>query len=105
VVSNASRPVPIPPPPAAAPPPAAPTPLPQPPAEPAGGAGTSKIMGGDKNKSGLLVVLDDDQEMPASERFQKPGGARQTTSGIKVESFDEEEGKKSSPDLPDLPKL
>ncbi len=96
------RAVPIPPAPQMTPPPAPAAPLAPPPM-----SQTSKVMA-DKNKSGLLVVLDDDQEMPASEKFEKRPAANRTSSIVKVESFDEDEGKKSGGsgvDLPDLPKL
>lgn len=73
-------------------------------------------------RSGLLVVLDDDQEMPqqlASERIAKgqPGsgsGTRSSAKAIKVEGFAEEDPSKSGggvgggdegPKLPELPRL
>lgn len=66
-------------------------------------------------RSGLLVVLDDDQDMPqqlASERIAKgdPGhgsGTRTGTTAIKVEGFEDDEKKDDGdgPRLPDLPVL
>lgn len=63
-------------------------------------------------RSGLLVVLDDDQEMPpqlASERISKGTGTGSATrsSAIKIESFAEEGGKDEGGDLklPELPPL
>jgi type IV pilus assembly protein PilM len=68
------------------------------------GAGTSKVMS-DKYKSGLLVVLDDDQEMPASEKFERrSGSSARSSSQLKVENFDDDE-KGGQADLPELPKI
>ncbi len=61
----------------------------------------------DNNRSGLLVVLDEDQEMPPSERHERgtASGKRQTQS-LKVESFDEDdESQDKTGNLPELPKL
>ena len=95
--------VPLPAPPSAAAPPMT---TPPPMGEPLG-AGTSRVAGDDRYKSGLLVVLDDDQEMPQSERLERRNA--RSSQVVKVESFDEDEGKKkgggNSVDLPDLPKL
>jgi len=102
---DSPRNVPLPPPPAAAlpmntAPPITPAPLP---------ATMPPVISGDERyKSGLLVVLDDDQEMPTSEKFERR--ATRSSSVVKVESFDEEDGgekRKSGTqvDLPDLPKL
>jgi hypothetical protein len=91
----------LPPPPSAAmPPPAAPLVTPLPPT-----GGDSRASGDERYKSGLLVVLDDDQEMPASERLERRGV--RSSQMVKVESFDEDDPKKGSGnqvDLPDLPK-
>jgi type IV pilus assembly protein PilM len=86
-----------------APPPMTPPPMtPPPPLAEAPGGGTSKIMA-DKYKSGLLVVLDDDQEMPQSEKFErKTGSNTKSSSSLKVENFDEDD---KGTDLPELPKI
>nr|MBA3710291.1 hypothetical protein [Planctomycetota bacterium] len=64
--------------------------------------GSSKIIP-DKYKSGLLVVLDDDQEMPQSEKFErKTGSNTKSSSSLKVENFDEDD---KGTDLPELPKI
>jgi type IV pilus assembly protein PilM len=60
----------------------------------------------DPTRSALLVVLDEDQEMPPSERHE-----RSTSSGsrpsqvLKVESFEEDDTNEKSGGLPELPKL
>jgi type IV pilus assembly protein PilM len=60
----------------------------------------------DPTRSALLVVLDEDQEMPPSERHE-----RSTSSGsrpsqvLKVESFDDEDSNDKSGGLPELPRL
>ncbi len=62
----------------------------------------------DNNRSGLLVVLDEDQEMPPSERHERGTSAapKRPTQTLKVESFDEdEENQDKSGNLPELPKL
>jgi hypothetical protein len=59
----------------------------------------------DPTRSALLVVLDEDQEMPPSERHE-----RSTSSGVrssqvlKVESFEDDDGNNSD-GLPELPRL
>jgi type IV pilus assembly protein PilM len=83
-----------------------PTPLPE---QTHPGGSTSRIIA-DKNKSGLLVVLDDDQEIPTSEKFEKRSAtSTQTKTGskFKVESFDDDDDKQTRApvDLPELPKL
>lgn len=79
---------------------------PPPPAEPLSNR-DSRAGGDERYKSGLLVVLDDDQEMPKSERLERRGV--RSSQIVKVESFDEDEDQKksggSAVDLPDLPKL
>jgi type IV pilus assembly protein PilM len=62
----------------------------------------------DNHRSGLLVVLDEDQEMPPSERHERgtSTGGKRPTQTLKVESFDEDdEARDKSGDLPELPKL
>jgi type IV pilus assembly protein PilM len=61
----------------------------------------------DNNRSGLLVVLDEDQEMPPSERHERgTSTGKRPTQTLKVESFDEEEeNQDKSGNLPELPKL
>jgi type IV pilus assembly protein PilM len=61
----------------------------------------------DNNRSGLLVVLDEDQEMPPSERHERgTSTGRRPTQTLKVESFDEDdEAQDKSGNLPELPKL
>jgi hypothetical protein len=100
--------VPLPPPPAAAAPLPPPAVMPPPATTPAPASATPKVTGDERYKSGLLVVLDDDQEMPTSEKFERRSA--RSSSVVKVESFDEEDSgdkKKSGTqvDLPDLPKL
>jgi len=60
-----------------------------------------------QDKSGLLVVLDDDQELPASERheFGTSTGKRRTTNVYKIESFEDDDDSKGQKKLPDLPKI
>ncbi len=91
----------LPPPPTLMPPPAAPVSTPTSLVT----GSDARIAGDERFKSGLLVVLDDDQEMPSSERLER----RSTRSSqvVKVESFDEDEehkGGSNQVDLPDLPK-
>jgi type IV pilus assembly protein PilM len=61
----------------------------------------------DPTRSALLVVLDEDQEMPPSERHERGGGSSNRPSQVlKVESFEEDdEGKDKSGGLPELPRL
>ena len=61
----------------------------------------------DNNRSGLLVVLDEDQEMPPSERHERgTSTGKRPTQTLKVESFDEDdEAQDKSGNLPELPKL
>jgi type IV pilus assembly protein PilM len=62
----------------------------------------------DVNRSGLLVVLDEDQEMPPSERHERgtSTGGKRPTQTLKVESFDEDdESQDKSGNLPELPRL
>jgi type IV pilus assembly protein PilM len=66
-------------------------------------AGSSDTPIPESQRSGLLVVLDEDQEMPPSERHDVSSVRR---SGIlKVESFEEEDDQGSRTALPELPKL
>ncbi|MBA2481033.1 MAG: type IV pilus assembly protein PilM [Planctomycetes bacterium] len=82
--------------------PAAPPQLTPPPLAGAPAGGSSKIIA-DKYKSGLLVVLDDDQEMPQSEKFERRTGSNtKSSSSLKVENFDEDD---KGTDLPELPKI
>ncbi len=61
---------------------------------------TTATLLNDKNKTALLVVLDDEQEMPQSERIQKP--VQRKSQVLQMEGFkDDDQGT----DLPDLPKL
>jgi hypothetical protein len=119
------------PPPMAAPPPIAPPPfMTPPPATPARGIvdldepmpgqtderqSTESILN-DPTRSALLVVLDEDQEMPPSERIERPtttgtsSGTKRASQVLKVESFDDDEdddggGKDKSGRLPELPRL
>jgi type IV pilus assembly protein PilM len=56
----------------------------------------------DPTRSALLVVLDEDQEMPPSERHEKPNRPSQV---LKVESFEEDDSGDKSGGLPELPRL
>lgn len=70
--------------------------------------GTSFLNSPDGGKSGLLVILDDDQDMPQSERIERPVTGKQGKQPtIKLESFEDEGGQAggSNPGLPQLPKL
>jgi type IV pilus assembly protein PilM len=60
----------------------------------------------DPTRSALLVVLDEDQEMPPSERHER-GKANRPSQVLKVESFEEDDegNKDKSGGLPELPKL
>ena len=93
-----------------APPPAAiamPPPARFPTPKPVGEPGTSQIIASDEaSRSGLLVVLDDDQDIPAvaSERLEKgTGTVSQPRQSVRIEEFDEDEG--DQPKLPQLPPL
>ncbi len=118
------------PPPMTAPPPMVPPPfMTPPPAAPARGVidldepmpgqteerqSTESILN-DPTRSALLVVLDEDQEMPPSERIERPmtsgtgSGTKRASQVLKVESFDDDEDdggpKDKSGRLPELPKL
>ncbi len=65
----------------------------------------------ESNRSGLLVVLDEDQEMPPSERHERGTISRNSpivgSSLLRVEGFnvDDESDKEPSGGLPELPKL
>jgi len=65
----------------------------------------------ENQRSGLLVVLDEDQEMPPSERHERgntssSAGIKRPTQTLKVESFDDDEGAQDkSGNLPELPRL
>ncbi len=72
--------------------------IPPPAGEPPRNVASTEFFNTDQNKSGLLVILDDDQDMPASERIDKPPTGRSPT--IKLEHFEDED-----PDLPQLPKI
>lgn len=80
------------------PPPAATEIAPPPTEEPPRQVASTEFFNTDQNKSGLLVILDDDQDMPASERVQKGTGTHKQT--IKLDNFEDDE-----PDLPKLPKI
>jgi type IV pilus assembly protein PilM len=56
----------------------------------------------DPTRSALLVVLDEDQEMPPSERHERQIRPSQI---LKVESFEDEDESNKSGGLPELPKL
>jgi len=103
---------------------AAPPPAPvftPPPAAPVGGLGildldqpmegsedspsTDAILS-DPTRSALLVVLDEDQEMPPSERHERttsPGN--RPSQVLKVENFEEDDSNDKSGGLPELPRL
>jgi type IV pilus assembly protein PilM len=56
-------------------------------------------------RSGLLVVLDDDQEMPPPVKSERIASAKPSTV-FKIDGFDDEDDKgKDEPQLPELPKL
>jgi type IV pilus assembly protein PilM len=69
----------------------------------------------DGNRSGLLVVLDDDQDMGSDSggRLAEPGGATHiaankpgTSKVVKIDAFEEDDDNQPGlPKLPDLPKL
>jgi hypothetical protein len=61
----------------------------------------------DPTRSALLVVLDEDQEMPPSERHERGKGSGSRPSQIlKVESFEEDDdNNEKSGGLPELPRL
>jgi type IV pilus assembly protein PilM len=63
----------------------------------------------DPTRSALLVVLDEDQEMPPSERHERGTvSGKRPSQVLKVESFDDEDDdgqKEKSGGLPELPKL
>lgn len=98
---------------AAPPPPAAPVAIAPPPA-PNPGTGsamrssTESILK-DSNRSGLLVVLEDDDDMPPlSEDPITSKKSKGTGKTLKIEGFEDDEPNKkkgSDPDLPSLPKL
>lgn len=72
---------------------------------------TEMLLGeGGVTRSGLLVVLDDDQEMPpqlASERIAKGSGTGSATrsSAIKIEGFEESSNEGSELKMPELPPM
>jgi len=66
--------------------------------EPPRGVASTEFFNTDQNKSGLLVILDDEQDMPTSDRHEKPPTGRSPT--IKLEHFEDED-----PDQPTLPKI
>lgn len=70
---------------------------PQPPAQPQ--AASTEFFNTDQNKSGLLVILDDEDDLPQSDRIKKPDTGRQQQT-IKLESFEDDDQ-----DLPNLPKI
>lgn len=57
----------------------------------------------DPTRSALLVVLDEDQEMPPSERHER--GVNRPSQVLKVESFEEDDSNDKSGGLPELPRL
>ena len=62
----------------------------------------------DPTRSALLVVLDEDQEMPPSERHERgttSGSGSRPSQVLKVESFEEDDTNEKSGGLPELPKL
>ena len=72
-----------------------------PPADDRGGTGGStEFFQGESNKSGLLVILDDDQDMPAAPDVVPTTGKRRPT--IKLESFEDDQ---DGGGLPPLPKV
>lgn len=60
----------------------------------------------DPTRSALLVVLDEDQEMPPSERHERgTSSGNRPSQVLKVESFEEDDSNDKSGGLPELPKL
>ncbi len=60
----------------------------------------------DPMRSALLVVLDEDQEMPPSERHERgTSSGNRPSQVLKVESFEEDDSGDKSGGLPELPKL
>lgn len=60
----------------------------------------------DPTRSALLVVLDEDQEMPPSERHERGvSSGNRPSQVLKVESFEEDDSNDKSGGLPELPKL
>ncbi|HEX3135928.1 MAG TPA: type IV pilus assembly protein PilM, partial [Planctomycetota bacterium] len=60
----------------------------------------------DPTRSALLVVLDEDQEMPPSERHERgTSKSNRPSQVLKVESFEEDDTNEKSGGLPELPKL
>jgi type IV pilus assembly protein PilM len=60
----------------------------------------------DPTRSALLVVLDEDQEMPPSARHERGGSSANRPSQIlKVESFEDDDDGNNSGGLPQLPRL
>jgi hypothetical protein len=60
----------------------------------------------DPTRSALLVVLDEDQEMPPSERHERgTSSANRPSQILKVESFEDDDGENNSGGLPELPRL
>ncbi len=57
----------------------------------------------DPTRSALLVVLDEDQEMPPSERHERTSSKSGPSQILKVENFDDDEDKNDG--LPELPRL
>ena len=72
------------------------------------GLSTDAILS-DPTRSALLVVLDEDQEMPPSERHERGTISRpasRPSQVLKVESFEEDDDKEEkSGGLPELPRL
>jgi type IV pilus assembly protein PilM len=60
----------------------------------------------DPTRSALLVVLDEDQEMPPSERHERgTSSGNRPSQVLKVESFEEDDSNDKSGGLPELPTL
>jgi type IV pilus assembly protein PilM len=60
----------------------------------------------DPTRSALLVVLDEDQEMPPSERHERGASSASRPSQIlKVESFEDDDNSNNNDGLPELPRL
>lgn len=60
---------------------------------------TEQVQKTTSRQSGLVVVLDDDQEMPKSDRVQR---GPPTANPLKVEGFDDDDGSKKLPTLPKI---
>jgi len=69
--------------------------------------GSTEFFNNEVGKSGLLVILEDDEDIPKSERIERGSTSKQRRPTIKLESFedtDEPDGS-GNPQLPQLPKI